>query len=154
MEFGRRSNESIDDLLVRFEITRMRAQAGGRLVISSEGMAWKLLMACRVTPDQLLTLMQPFGNRLPHNEAEMRALFTALRRIGHYAPDNVAQHLRRNQGGPNHHAPTYMVTEGTSSSSNHGNYANNQVDAFWRQGSINGNNGWNLRTWGETQQNS
>ena len=93
MEFGRRGHESIDDLLVRFEITRTRAQAGGRLEMSAEGMAWKLLMACGVNKDQLLTLLQPFGNRLPHNEAEMRNLYTSLRRIGHVlenAPDNIA----------------------------------------------------------------
>ena len=152
MEFGRRNHESIDDLLVRFEITRSRAQAGGRLVMSSEGMSWKLLMACGVNKDQMLTLLQPFGNRLPHDEAEMRNLYTALRRIGHVlenAPDNIASHLRRHQGGDRRDAPAYMMTTGNPSSQ-----TNNAENSYWGQNDSQQSDGWNLGSWGNTTNNA
>jgi hypothetical protein len=94
MMFGRRGNEKIDDLLTRFEVLRQRAAGQGNVAMNPEGLTWLLLRACQPNDHQLLILLQPLGGRYPTTEAELRGLYTALRRMGHVlegSHGNIAQ---------------------------------------------------------------
>ena len=111
MQFNRRGNERVDDLLTRFDVVRQRAVGQGMLNLPCEGISWILLRACQPDDQQLLMLLQDFRGRYPANEAEYRLLVSALRRMGHILennPGNIAQQLR----GIGGHHNSYMVTGG------------------------------------------
>ena len=64
-----------------------------------------LLRACRVTDQQFAMLTQPTNGRLPNDEPTYRALFTALRRLGHvleHHKDNIASGLHGKGGSKGH----------------------------------------------------
>ena len=61
LAFARRPGESINALLSRYEIVRMRAATEGQFVMSVEGCALQLLRACNIHPQQLFLTLQPFG---------------------------------------------------------------------------------------------
>ena len=44
MTFRRQGNERIDDLLLRFDLVRSRANQEGRVALSTQGLAWLLLL--------------------------------------------------------------------------------------------------------------
>ena len=97
LTFARRQGETIDTLISRFEITRARAATEGGGALSVETSALTLLRACGVSSDQFQALTQPFGLRLPNNEAEFNAMCHHLRRMGHIVerfPNNIASGLR------------------------------------------------------------
>ena len=97
LAFGRRSGESINALLARYEIVRQRAATEGNFVMSVEGCALQLLRACNIQPQHLMILLQPFGGKLPSTDAEFNALATQLRRFGHISegsPGNIASALQ------------------------------------------------------------
>ncbi len=50
LAFSRRSGESINALLARYEIVRQRAPTEGQFVMSIEGCALQILRACNVQP--------------------------------------------------------------------------------------------------------
>ena len=100
LAFQRRRNETINQVLSRYEVVRSRARDEGNFVMSVEGSALQLLRACHVSSSQMVTLLQPFNNQLPNTEAQFRALQEHMRRIGHileHAPNNVAQSLAGNR---------------------------------------------------------
>jgi len=101
MNFHRRGNEKIDDLLIRFDVIRQRAREQGALTMGIEGLTWILLRACHVNDQQLLQLLQPFDTRFPTNDVQFRQLYAALRRMGHileHRPGNLAQLLHAQHG--------------------------------------------------------
>jgi hypothetical protein len=146
MEFDRRPQERIDDLITRFEVTRQRAAEGGNLVMSVEGLTYKLLRACKVSDHQFMNLLLPTQGRLPQTDRELMNMFSALRRMGHVvekSKDNIAQGLGH-QHGPTTNA--YMTSEfnwqepaSSSWGSNQGNGWNSQPR----------NDGWNFDSWTE-----
>eukprot|EP00971_Amphidinium_carterae_P022422 442153-Amphidinium_carterae.1 len=98
LSFTRRPGESIDALLTRYELVRLRAlrEGGGAAQLGPEPTSLMLLKACGVTHHQFLQLTQSIGHRLPSTEAEFEELCRQLRRLGHILeqyPNNVAQQL-------------------------------------------------------------
>jgi len=87
----------VDVLITRFETIRARARTeGGGANISTESAALILLRAVGVSAEQFQRLTQPFGLRLPNNEAEFAQLTHNLRRMGHiieHHPANIARSL-------------------------------------------------------------
>ena len=146
MEFDRKPHERIDDLITRFEVTRQRAAEGGNLVMSVEGLTYKLLRACQVSDHQFMNLLLPTQGRLPQTDRELMNMFSALRRMGHVvekSKDNIAQGLGH-QHGPTTNAHmtseiTWSEPASTSWDSNQGNGWNSQPR----------NDGWNFDSWTE-----
>jgi hypothetical protein len=83
LAFARKPGESINALLSRYEIVRMRAATEGQFVMSVEGCALQLLRACNIHPQQLMLILQPFGGLMPATEAQLQQLVQQLRRQGH-----------------------------------------------------------------------
>lgn len=52
VNFSRRPNEGINDVLARYEIIRQRAHDEGKFVMSIEGCALQLLRACGASAQQ------------------------------------------------------------------------------------------------------
>ena len=69
-QVARRQGETVDALVSRFELVRSRARTEGGGVVSVETAALILWRACGVSSEQFQTLTQPFGLRLPGNDAE------------------------------------------------------------------------------------
>ena len=83
MNFDRIPGESIDALLVRFDVLRARAQQRGGFGINHGGLSWILLRSLRLNAEQTDRLLQFIGGALPHNDAEMGMLIERIRRQGH-----------------------------------------------------------------------
>ena len=152
MMFHKRGHERIDDLLTRFDVLRQRAVGQGGVAMSVEGLSWLLLRACQPNDQQLLMLLQDFRGRYPANEAELRQLYTSLRRMGHILednPDNIAKQLRTGTGS-NVHA--FMMSQSQS----WGGYApqQNQQPNYQQQGYQQQNQSWGNwdNNWQSTQQ--
>ena len=97
MSFDRNGREPIDQLIIRFDTVRQRANQEGQLTLSVQGLVWILLKACRINDQQLMTLLQPFGGLFPSTNEQYTTLLTHLRRMGHIierAPGNLASQLR------------------------------------------------------------
>ena len=93
LNFHRGNNESIDELLSRFDLTRMRAQAHGQMALFLQGLSFVLLRSVGVDDTQLLQLLQPFNGQCPNTDAQFGALQHGLRRMGHsleHHPGNIA----------------------------------------------------------------
>lgn len=112
LQFQRKGNESVDVLITRFETIRSRARAeGGGANVSTESASLILLRAIGVSSEQFQRLTQPFGLRLPNNEAELAQLMHQLRRMGHiieHHPSNIADSLHRNAGA-SHSGQAFVV---------------------------------------------
>ena len=110
LSFTRRSHESIDGLITRFDLVRTRArQEGGGATVSTETAALLLLRACNCTSEQFQALTQPFGYRLPSTEEDFVRLCSHIRRLGHIVerqPLNIASTLRQGQ-----HQQHFLVDE-------------------------------------------
>jgi hypothetical protein len=140
MQFRKRHNERIDDLLTRFDVLRQRAETQGGIDMNYEALTWLLLSACNPNEHQLLMLLQDFRGRYPTTEQEYRTLTQSLRRMGHIlenSPDNIAQQLRRSDGGRNQ-PPAYVITGGW------GEPQPPQQPTQWNQS---GNSGWSQQQW-------
>ena len=115
LSFNRRQGETVDTLISRFEITRQRARAEGGGAVSLETASLLLLRACGVSAEQFQALTQPFGYRLPENEAEFSQLGHQLRRMGHIVerfPNNIAAGLRQSA----HYSQAFVAEADTGSS--------------------------------------
>ena len=71
MNFSRRGNERIDDLLTRFDILRNRAQQAGQLAMGYEALSFLLLRACGVTDTQLQMLLQHYNMAYPNAAVQL-----------------------------------------------------------------------------------
>ena len=65
LDFTSRPGERIDSLLTRFDLARHEAQAVGAGIQNLHTLTTILLRAVRVTGQQVITLLQPFGGRMP-----------------------------------------------------------------------------------------
>ena len=63
-EFDRKPQERQDDLITTFGVTRQRAAEGGNMVMSVEGLTYKLLRACKASDHQFMNLLLPIQGRL------------------------------------------------------------------------------------------
>ena len=111
MNFSGRANESVDDLLIRFDNVRQRAIEYGQLPLAQNVVAitWKLFEALRISDEQLITLLQPFQGRFPQNEQQFEDLRIRLRRMGHILernPGNIASSFRTGRS----QAQAFMTT--------------------------------------------
>ena len=64
LNFAAELREKIDDLLIRFDIVRHRAETEGDLAMNVHTITEILLKACRLNADQLMRLLEP-TNGLP-----------------------------------------------------------------------------------------
>ena len=131
--FDRTPNETIDNLLTRFDITRNRAANDGGIGINIKGLTLFLLRACRVTDSQLLQLLIPFQGRYPNNDAEFTQLCAALRRMGHILEKqsgNIASALRSG-GGDRIHGMFFGNEVMQQGSNNNWRQENTQADPMW-----------------------
>ena len=104
MEFTSRSNEGIEDLLIRFDTTRQRAMETGQLNMNIQGIVWILFRALRLSTEQFTNLLQPLQGRLPQTEQEYDELRLRIRRLGHIIernPGNIASTLGVNSRNNN-----------------------------------------------------
>ena len=94
--FSRRPNEGISALLARYETVRQRAAVEGQFIMSFQGCALQLLRVSGVQIQHLFTLLQPYGERLPQTDEQLKDLRAQLRRHGRIsegAQRNVASVL-------------------------------------------------------------
>ena len=98
MNFDRLPIESIDALITRFMAIRSHAHTGGRMAMTWEGYSHLLLRACRVNPQQMVSLFSPFGGIPPTTEQQVNQMEMAIRRMGHIlegATFSLARQLQR-----------------------------------------------------------
>ena len=108
--FGRIQGETIDNLLIRFELIRERAAADGQTEIGIRHAAMKLLAAVGPNDEQLERLLDPTDGLYPNTEQEYTRMRTRLRRMGHNIeghPNAIARRLRAGRGQT--HAPVYHM---------------------------------------------
>ena len=89
----RRQGETINGTLARYEVVRQRAAREGHVVMSLEGCAFQLYRASIVSWQQMIQFLQLVQGRLPQDEAELAALSSHRRRIGH-----ILEHSSHNVG--------------------------------------------------------
>ena len=122
LNFTRRNGEGTDNLLSRFEIVHQRARAeGGGATVSTETASLLLLRAVGVNHGQFQQLTQPFGYRLPTNEAEYLIMTSAIRRLGHIVEshrDNIASTLR--SGNRDSNSNSYWAGDAEQTGGDHG----------------------------------
>ena len=97
LNFCRMQGETIDELLVRFDILRNRAIVRGGLGINVQGLSWMLLRAMQIGPEEWDKFLHFNGGQLPHDQATMNQLVERLRRFGHLQ-EGAMKHGTR-QGG-------------------------------------------------------
>ena len=99
LAFQRQHGESINAVLMRYDLVRQRARQEGNFVMSWEGCSLQLMRALNVSSQQMIQFLQPFGSRLPSTEAEFDQLTGQMRRVGHileHSPNNIGQLMRSN----------------------------------------------------------
>ena len=72
--FARRSGETTDSLLSRFQSVMTRAHTQGNLVIPPQGLSWILLRAVGVSHTQLMQILAPLNGILPSTMDQMIAM--------------------------------------------------------------------------------
>ena len=63
--------------------------------MSIEGYSLQIFRACNIHPQQLLTLLQPLGGRLPRDDQQFRDMATRLRQVEHIfeeAPEEAQEY--------------------------------------------------------------
>ena len=103
--FTRMQGESVDALLVRFEVLRVRAQQRGGLGINAQGLSWMLLNALRLPPEMWDRLLLANQGILPQDEQQLAALCNRIRRTGHLLEGGYHRHPGQGAtGDPGHFA--------------------------------------------------
>ena len=124
MNFDRIPGESVDALLVRFDVLRARAQQRGGFGINHGGLAWILLRSLRTNAEQTDRLLQFMGGALPNNDVEMGMLIERIRRQGHLFEGGLRHPTQQaGVGDPGnyhvqHNAYSYFPTFGTDTNPN------------------------------------
>ena len=83
LAFRRQPGETIDSLLVRFDILRNRAHARAGFAINLTGLTWLLLQSLGLGAEQWDRLLAPMGGQMPQNDAEFGGLLERIRRLFH-----------------------------------------------------------------------
>ena len=121
LNFVRIPGETIDELLVRFDILRNRAAVRGGLGVNIQGLSWMLLRALQLGPDDWDKFLQFNAGQLPHDQDTMNQLVERIRRYGHLH-EGAMKHGTR-QGGTgdpgNYFFPTFNSSPGMASANMH-----------------------------------
>ena len=83
LQFARMPGESVDSVLVRFDVLRNRAAQRGGLGLNHTGLSWILFRALNLPPELMDRALSPFNGQLPQNEAQLVELMSRIRRQGH-----------------------------------------------------------------------
>lgn len=97
LTFQRQGQETTDQVLTRFELTRTNAQVRGQFNMSASGVSWMLLKVLHIQIVQWPLILHQFGGNLPSTEAEYRILLAYLRRNGHLYDRNTDAKKTLNQ---------------------------------------------------------
>ena len=109
LNFIRMPGESMDELLVRFDILRTRAAVRGGLGINMQGLSWMLLRSLQMGPEDWDKFLQFNGGQLPNNQDTMNQLVERLRRFGHLQEGAMRHGTRQGATGDpgNYYFPTF-----------------------------------------------
>ena len=83
LQFARIPGETVDSLLVRFDVLRNRAAQRGGLGLNATGLSWILFRALNLPPELMDRLLGPNNGQLPQNEVQLVELMGRIRRQGH-----------------------------------------------------------------------
>ena len=102
LQFRRAPNESIDNVLVRYDILRHRAQQRAGFAINVTGLSWLLLQALQLSSESWDRLLSPLGGNMPNNEQEFGELTERVRRLFHLKEGRFAgaSHQQGAMGDP------------------------------------------------------
>ena len=80
MSFRRQQGENTDAMVARFRTIRWRAAQGGAgMLLNWEGYSYLFLRATGVSPNQLLTILQPYSGRFPNTQQEFEDMTLAVK---------------------------------------------------------------------------
>lgn len=83
LSFKRMPGETIDSVLVRFDILRNRAQARAGFAVNWTGLSWLLLQSLGLNAEMWDRLLAPIGGLMPQNEFQLGELMERIRRLFH-----------------------------------------------------------------------
>ncbi len=83
LNFRRMPNESIDSVLVRFDILRNRAHQRAGFMINWTGLSWLLLQSLQLNAETWDRLLAPLGGQMPADDAQLNDLMDRVRRLFH-----------------------------------------------------------------------
>ena len=83
--FVRLPGETVDQLLIRFEVIVQRARTRSGLPVQNTHAAWMLLLALRLPSEYWVHLLTPFRGALPSTDTEYRQFLEYVKRFGHLA---------------------------------------------------------------------
>lgn len=81
--FRRRPGEPIDAAVARFQLLRFKSESRAGFAPGPTAVAWMLLNALGIPPNQWAALLAPSQGSLPQNEPQLNDLMTFIRRQGH-----------------------------------------------------------------------
>eukprot|EP00434_Breviolum_minutum_P026800 symbB.v1.2.023686.t2/scaffold2188.1/size86315/1 len=96
LNFRRMPNESIDSVLVRFDILRNRAHQRAGFMINWTGLSWLLLQALQLNAETWDRLLAPLGGQMPADDAQLNDLMDRVRRLFHLREGRM--HNNQQQG--------------------------------------------------------
>ena len=115
LQFRRRNNENIDQLITRFLSTRDRAAAQANFRMSPAGVSWMLMSSLGASSTEWTMLLQQNGGQLPNTEQGFDQLTAHIRRMGHVLERNHMA-INRSDGSSRHHHFFPMWTDAASAS--------------------------------------
>ena len=83
LQFRRAPNERIDNVLVRYDILRYRAQQRAGFAINVTGLSWLLLQSLQLSSESWDRLLSPLGGNMPSTDQEFADLTERVRRLFH-----------------------------------------------------------------------
>ena len=83
LSFKRLPGETIDSVLVRFDILRNRAQARAGFAVNWTGLSWLLLQSLGLNAEMWDRLLAPTGGLMPQNEMQVGELMERVRSLFH-----------------------------------------------------------------------
>ena len=92
--------ETVDGVLVRYEVLRIRATQQGGFNMGHSGLSWLLLQALQISPDGWERLLAPLHGALPQDEGQFNALIERVRRSGHVREGRHQQGAAGANGDP------------------------------------------------------
>ena len=98
IDFQRRPNERIDDLLTRWDLARADAASVGADLNNVFLLTTHLIQMVGLSTQEVVQLLQPLNGAMPRNQQQYDALVMRIRQMGHIAerhPDNIANALVR-----------------------------------------------------------
>eukprot|EP00435_Cladocopium_sp_Y103_P042293 s661_g11.t1 len=121
LSFKRLPGETIDSVLVRFDILRNRAQARAGFAVNWTGLSWLLLQSLGLNAEMWDRLLAPTGGLMPQNEFQLGELMERVRRLFHLREGRLQGSYQQGaMGDPgNFYTDGYFPTfEATADSSN------------------------------------